>query len=172
MPGKDELKKIFETEINNSEINIATVRAKTETDDRLSNFEWNDKSQKALLDSIRYVISSNAKGSNCAVPTDGDEKMSSETVAEKDDVAERSAEQEEERANRVVKKKRTRANYNRDEINKIWRCIGEELIKTDSPLVKSEATRIILSKPGMKPLVDKFGVKSLMIKIRTERDRR
>ena len=93
---KGELRNIFQKEIDNSEISISVVREKTETDDQLNCFKWNEKTQKSLLDSIRYIISSKKIG-NCTIRNDAENSENSdapETNEKSDDQASKGSDEQ------------------------------------------------------------------------------
>ena len=70
--SKNDLEIIFEKEIENGEIGISVVPDRIETDDRLNIHSWNEKSVKALLDSVRYLTCSNNKRGSLSVHPEGE----------------------------------------------------------------------------------------------------
>ena len=202
LANKEELNTIFGKEIERKEISTSMVNAKIETDPRLNMFEWSNKSQKALLDNIRYAIAASDRKYDKSIENPAQLDSAAEVPAvdahiittgehehktiENDSVhfdraAEVPADNHWRKPNQSivdqpVRKscdlKRRRVAFRESEVLLLWDCLGDELINTDKPIVKAVAEKLILSISKLRPLVDKFGMKSLLIKIRTERDKR
>lgn len=187
--SKDEIKEIFCLETQNGSISIAAIRERVSSDTRLNIVGWTDKLEKALLDTVRYIIKTKpaATISKPAVAGANDNAIRNKEVLLKEMVAgniisptpmkfEKKSALISAAGNSCFRDfkllpTRKRALYSDAEIKLIWECL-EELIDTDEPIIKSEAEKLIQSKEKMQPLIEKFGIKSLLIKVRTERDKR
>ncbi|XP_057299124.1 uncharacterized protein LOC130629797 isoform X3 [Hydractinia symbiolongicarpus] len=146
----NDLKEIFSSEINDGFVSTEIIRDRISSDARLSDLNGNEKKEKALLDSVRYIIKKEGTHTKSA-----DERVT-EKVPDTPSA-------------KCISMSRQRKKYTDSDNTIIWKCLGDQIRDTNNAISRAECTEIIKNTPMMAQLVSKFGMHSLIIKIRTER---
>ena len=156
-----DIKKHFQDEIINGSVNIALVREKM-----ANNKELCGMTDKQIVDRIRYLSKTTER-------PDVEEDVELPEYVEDPDYVEHPEDVEPpEDVERPYMKsnKRKRINYTTTDVNLLRKHLSQ-FIKGKKSLIKSELTSFIKNCPELQELLENKGIASLLIKVRTERDR-
>ena len=164
------LDEIFEKEIFNESIKISTVREVIAKEvEYFKNFAVNEKFQKKILDSVRYIIQSKRK---CIREEPREEESDLRDITDTATEGNTSiSERDEGKALVLPGAVRNRKAYNHSDMELIYKHLGH-FINSDEPLLKNDFTKYVNEIKELEELVKKFEINSFLVKMRTERKNR
>ena len=163
------------SEIQRGKITKDEITKKVFEDDVFETMR-NDRGVKKVLDLVRYQIKKYAENMPKGKYRKEEETKSERTKSDmnepvKCDAIETSADCDLQEENLdVMCKKRVRKDFTPDENRLVQKYLEKKYIQNhEKPLLKADSESYVTSVPEMKPLLDRFGIQSLIIKVRTER---
>ena len=156
---------IFKQYIEKGAIKIADVREVVAKEDVFNNFTIDEAFLKKVCDSIRYIIKTKTQQTvHCERAFDNAEESEDEVTEKIPRVAIVSEAKDLKQVGHV----RSRKTFSESELNLIYEHLGH-FIDSREPLIKSDFLKYVSSKKELETLVAKFGMNSLLVKMRTER---
>ena len=178
----NKINKIFESEIECGKITKAVVTEKMRDDETFASM-GNPKGVKKVIDLVRYQIKKrdrdvvDFKKSVAQEIDEGDEESiptekQAESIPTEKQVESIPIEEQADIEEKKVFRKRTRNDYTFEENQLVAKYLGKKYIQNEEPLIKSEFNAYVSSIPQMEKLLGRFGLFSLIVKVRTERKKR
>ena len=162
------LDEIFRNEIRQKSIKKADVEEKIFTENEyFKNFKIDDKFIKKVKDSVRYIIAKSSKNEDAQPIKVAHENQDSPVD---DEVASADTDDVQTSGHSKVLV-RTRKAFSSSELELIYKHLGHYIYSNDT-LSKSEFSEYVSQVKELEELVKKFGVNSLLVKMRTERKNR
>ena len=177
--------KEFENEISIANVTMADVREKFMELDCFSKVRGDRKQEKRVLDLVRYRIKVEERNKKVLDSKDAKEHVENINVEEIESkcmekvnfVAGQDHFDMKEMSNLLEvgkhagESKRKRKAFSERDMELIRKYLGS-YVNSDCSIIREEFENYLLSKSQLKPLVEKFGIRSLIVKMRTERKNR
>nr|XP_047134363.1 uncharacterized protein LOC124812189 [Hydra vulgaris] len=144
---------MFMYEISRGNITLEDVKVKFKEHPTLGDASCS-KSIKKVLDSVRYI-----KKKNKLYDNDKEYNVNDESDENPSDLSLNSS---------AINKLREHKEFSPTDLNLVFLHLAK-FIKSNEPLIKKEILHYLQTVPECKVLLEKFGVSSLIVKIRTER---